>query len=486
MTTPALAPLVHGQIEGLPEQYMVGNLAESWELSGNPVSVTWHLKHGIMWTGNANIGMAPRELTADDVAFSANRPLTISQMAAYFNWIKDIHATDRYTVVENLTAFNVIWAVDLGCAGFFGLVMCPESDKAGMADWKNAVGTGPFIISDYVSGSDVTYDSNPQYWGKTTINGKDYKLPFIKTLVYNIIPDEAMQIAALRTGKIDWWPKVPTTYADSLKQSSPDLVQDKYLSGTVQIFKLNRIDSPYLSNIKVRQALMIATNFQGIADSVYHGGDILGFPIGRGNPAYTAIADLPASTKALFDYNPTVASQMLADAGYSSGFSMTLTIGSDPTMLDLATAVAGMWTQVGIKTTIKTLDQTALTSVVNARSYDGAAIWTQSVNNPIGDLGLSRSDVLGAIYAKGEPFDAMYTAINQESDPVARTNEEKQLAIAMINDAGIIPFTNPYTLNCYWPWMKNYYGEIDTGYHNQIPMISRIWIDQKIKTAKSP
>ena len=59
---------------------------------------------------------------------------------------------------------------------------------------------------------------NSNYWGSTTINGKQYKLPFVDSLVYPIMPDEATAIAALRTGKVDWWPTVPSSYDTSLNQ----------------------------------------------------------------------------------------------------------------------------------------------------------------------------------------------------------------------------------------------------------------------------
>ena len=75
--------------------------------------------------------------------------------------------------------------------------------------WDSAVGTGPFILSKYVEGAYVMYDRNPDYWLTTTIDGKEYELPFIDTVIYPIIPDESTQIAALRTAQLDWWPRVP-------------------------------------------------------------------------------------------------------------------------------------------------------------------------------------------------------------------------------------------------------------------------------------
>jgi hypothetical protein len=43
-----------------------------------------------------------------------------------------------------------------------------------------------------------------------------------------------------------------------------------------------------------------------------------------------------------------------------------------------------------------------------------------------------------------------------------------------------IPFADPVELNCYWPWLKNYYGETDAGYSNLMPMISELWIDPSL------
>jgi hypothetical protein len=49
-------------------------------------------------------------------------------------------------------------------------------------------------------------------------------------------------------------------------------------------------------------------------------------------------------------------------------------------------------------------------------------------------------------------------------------------------DVGTIGFANPYVLNCYWPWFKNYYGELDASYYNAMPMIMRGWIDTGVKS----
>ena len=63
-----------------------------------------------------------------------------------------------------------------------------------------------------------------------------------------------------------------------------------------------------------------------------------------------------------------------------------------------------------------------------------------------------------------------------DTDAATLTADEKALALAMLDDAGFIPFGDEVGLNVYQPWVKNYFNETDTGYHNRVPMEAEIWI----------
>jgi len=277
----------------IPTQYLTGNIAQSWSFQENPLSLTITLKPGIMWTGNPNIGMAARELTATDCAAAETRQYTAPGNVGFFGtWIKDCVAVDKYTFRYDFSVYDGDWQFFLLYGGGLSIPEAPESINAGASNWKNAVGTGPFILTDFVDGSSVTYDRNPSYWGTATINGKQYQEPFINTLVYLIIPDPSTQIAALQSGKIDLNVNVPYTDAVTLSKQSPNLIQEKYYADSVYSFRANRLapGNP-LGNLQVRQALFMATDFNSIANLVYGGGDILGWPVARGNPSYTPLAN---------------------------------------------------------------------------------------------------------------------------------------------------------------------------------------------------
>jgi peptide/nickel transport system substrate-binding protein len=470
----------------IPDPYLTGELATSWVFNTNPLSLTFYLRQGVYWTGNANIGMQPREFTAADAVFGATRAMAAPANAPIFTWVKDVVAVDEFTERLDFTSFNALWELFFIYGANPNVPFTSESATAGGSNWRNQVGTGPFILTDYVSGADATYTRNPNYWGTTTINGKTYQMPFINTLIYPVITDPSTELAALRTGKIDLWSRVPFSNSTTLAQTSPNLIQTKWTAGQVDEFYINRLDgNTALSNLSVRQALMEATDFNTIMNLVYGGGNILGFPVSSGSPYYTPLAQQPAVVQQEFTYNPTQAEQMLAAAGYPNGFTTSIYISSaDPIENNIATIINSEWAKIHVTATINAVDPVALTSLERSRSYNGFLCWSAVTTNPVTPISLFYEGTsLGAIYKTGEPLDVEATKIVSDTDQVQFGTDVTQFCKDALTDAGFIPFADPYILNCYWPWVKNYYGEVDAGYHNQIPMISRIWIDQNLKTS---
>ena len=95
------------------------------------------------------------------------------------------------------------WVIE---GGGFGVMYPIELvEKYGdINNWHNAVGTGPWIIEDWVVGSSVTYRSNPTYWGTNPVGpGKGDKLPYADKVRRLVIPDASTYLAAVRTAKID-------------------------------------------------------------------------------------------------------------------------------------------------------------------------------------------------------------------------------------------------------------------------------------------
>jgi len=174
----------------LPAQYLTGQLATSYEQT-DPLTIIFHLRKGVMWTPNANIGFASREFVASDVVYDFNRYFAGPNGGGNTSYIASVTATDNYTVTVKFKTYNPDWFYRIGYGIKCG--MQPQESVAagngGVFNWKNQSGTGPFILTDYVNGAYASYSRNKNYWGTTTIKGKTYSLPFADTLVYPIMPD---------------------------------------------------------------------------------------------------------------------------------------------------------------------------------------------------------------------------------------------------------------------------------------------------------
>src|SRR4029077_13329134 len=176
----------------LPADAIRGELAESWEWE-TPMRLVFHLRKGVMYPDKPGV-MASREFTADDVIYAQHRmAVSPKQVGDLYDFIDKTTARDKYTVVYDLKEYVADWDLRLGY-GFTVAIQPKEIVDAGASDWKNANGTGPFRRTNYVSGNSHVYEKNPIYWGKNTVGGTEYKLPFVDKVTYRIIKDQATQI----------------------------------------------------------------------------------------------------------------------------------------------------------------------------------------------------------------------------------------------------------------------------------------------------
>ena len=121
-----------------------------------------------MFTGNTNIGMAPRALTAADVVYSEQRAMSRPGFAAAFSWLTSTQATGNYTVVWTCSSFYTNWAWRLGGTAL-GQIWASEvvnaAAQGGPDNWKNACGSGPFILTSYIQGSEAGIHQKSQLLG---------------------------------------------------------------------------------------------------------------------------------------------------------------------------------------------------------------------------------------------------------------------------------------------------------------------------------
>lgn len=471
--------------EFVPEQYLKGMLAKSWEWK-DPHTLIFYIRDdaGIMWQGNERIGMKPRPFTADDVYFSLTRYVNSirggSKGSGRTPFIDSVERGPGNQVIIRTNSYWADWSYLLAY-GWCTPIYCPEEVKAGASDWRNTTGTGPFKIESYVAGSAATFVKNPDWWGSTTINGKVYDdIPFVDKLVYPIIADESTAIAATRTGKIDLNMVVPLVYEKTLKSSAPQLVMKKFLGGTNLRLAMHNKNEIF-KNRNVRRALMIGTDLRGIAEALYGEGEIHTYPLITPD-IYTPLDKLPPSQAELFKYDPDKARKMLADAGYPNGFNAEFIVTTNTTEQDLGAIIVDQWKKLGVNVTIKVMEPSAKDALRLNHQYKDMIIESTLTVNPVRALQLHVSGEMINPAEYSDPWvDQQFKLGAATIDPAKRNAIFKDVALKILDDVPYLPTAAPARMVAYWPWLRNYYGEIEGAYYQYMPMVTTLWIDQGMK-----
>jgi peptide/nickel transport system substrate-binding protein len=489
-----------------PTNYAKGQLAASYEMP-DLSTVIVHLRQGIHWQ---NIPPANgREFTADDVAFHFNRswglggygfttpaaPNVIQPIRVFLS-MKSAIATDKYTVVIKFDTANVESILEGVLGNGPPMIENPEAVKqwGDLNDWHHAIGTGPFILTDFVSGSSATLVKNPNYWGYDERYPQN-QLPYVDNIKYLIIPDTATVLAAMRSGKIDVVDGLSVTTANSLQKTNPELLQVTY-PPTAGISLDPRNDTKPFNDIRVRKAMQMAIDLPTIASNFY---------AGTVNPSPQTLtsenvkgwgwpyAQWPQSLKDEYFYNPTAAKKLLADAGYPNGFD-TNVVAQSIADLDLLQVVKSYLAAININMDIRVMDSTSWIAFVQTnRKHD------QLAYKSTGRLGLNYPPMDAVpVFQTGASgnwcfvTDPVYDAIYNKA--VATTSSLDDIKQAMIDiDKRVaeqhyaITLLEPKLYAIYQTWLKGYNGQSNSISGNgaagvsQYFWLARFWIDEKVK-----
>ena len=316
-----------------PPTNTIGQLAESWS-QPDPLTYIVKVRQGVHWHNRAP--MNGRELVAEDIVFNFHR---ITGTGSGFterseqdtNWanvqLESITATDDSTVVFRLKELH-LGALTAILDGTVGWIYPPEviKEHGDVTDWRNLVGTGPMMLTDWTEGSSITWDRNPDYWG-TDEKYPENRLPYIDRLRALIMPEVATMLAALRTGQVDYVGTIggaqmrTLDQVESLQKTNPEIVMWPRFNRSDQLFGMNSQLPPF-DDIRVRKAMQMAIDLETI-NNAYYGGyaDItpqgeLSWAISQ---AVIQFEDWPEDVKKVFDYDPEGAEALLDEAGYPRG-----------------------------------------------------------------------------------------------------------------------------------------------------------------------
>jgi len=477
-----------------------GAIIENWEIP-EAGHIIFHVRKGVHFSldpsNAASKLVGGREMTAEDIAYTLNRLCTTPR--AYLKT-----AYPRIAAGAVITAPDK-WTVDITVpvsefadahAQFFDrnhIIAHEVVEKYGdVNDWTRQVGTGPYIIKDYVAGSSVNFERNPNYWRTDPVGlGKGNQLPYTDTAKLLIIIDPSTLKAALRTGKIDQGRVDTLEDKKDVTMSAPDLQYLRYIEHATYTISMHLYD-PNLPthDVRVRQALMMATDFNDIAEQLYLGDAQINtwpFPYEKEYASmYLPLDEAPASVQELYSHNTTKAKALLAEAGYPNGFKTTIDCRNLPLDVDFLSVIKDQWSKVGVDLEINPLELGVHSSTWRGLKYT--------------DMLLAGGMGIGGYYRMIHCDTPSYWNPSQVNDPYVQEVKKqivdyfnqgnwnqvdatfKELTKYCLEQAWYIPRPLPYSYVLWWPWVKNYHGELNLGWAGpQWRWCQYVWVDQGLK-----
>jgi len=329
------------------------DLAESWDISEDGKVYTFHLRSGVKFhTG--------QELTAEDVKFTFERlydPELVSpaQMFGVYivgamdkaegevDQVDGIKVIDDYTIEFTLSEPYGAFLAELVTPSL-GILSKEEVEKWGDDYAVHPSGTGPFKLADWVRGEKLVLEANEDYYeGPPVLDGVEII----------IIEDEATGMLKFENGEIDAY-EPPSANLERL--SADPKWKDQILrvpALDTYYFQLNNF-SPPLDDVQVRKAIAHAIDRQAILDTIIKTGQPASTVLPPGMPCYN-----PDIAK--YEYDPEKAKELLKEAGYEDGFTLSCVQRSQSDIVD---AIVAQLAEVGITAEQEMVERSAFWDIV--------------------------------------------------------------------------------------------------------------------------
>ncbi|MEQ9814631.1 MAG: ABC transporter substrate-binding protein [Azospirillaceae bacterium] len=384
-------------------------LAESWEISEDGLTYTFHLREGVTFHDGTSF-------EASDVQFTYDRargPDSQNAGVRLFSAIDSIETPDDRTVVIHLSRPDGSFIYNMGSAD--AAIVSPESVESLTTD---PVGTGPFQFVEWVRGDRITLERYDDYWGDPAQ---------LSEVTFRIITDPQAQVAALRTGEIDVFPNMGAPELLGEFEADDDFVVMLGFTEGEAILALNHRREPY-SDVRVRQALTHAVDREAVIQGALAGyGQVIGSHYPPNLPDYVDYSGL-------YPYDPARAQELLAEAGYADGFEAQLILPPFPYARRAGEIIQAYYAQVGVDLSIEVYQGPQwLTDVFREFIYDMTVI---AHTEPFDFGNYARDDWY--IGYDNDEFDAVIEQYTLSNDPEERGELAREAQRILAEDAVVV------------------------------------------------
>lgn len=420
-----------GELEGM--------LADEWEIV-DAQTINFHLREGVTFSNG-------EPLTGEDVLYSwqrATNSVIHSGNAAYIDW--DNCVVDGQNLTIKLLKPNAEFIYVL-CGIGFSVASKAYIEEVGEETFKmEPCGTGPYVLEAFVQGESITYKANENYWGGA---------PKYGTVVIRPVMEEATRSIAFEAGEYDI-ARIATN--DSIASLSGREGEGIYVAPTTgsTLYYVNLWDQSEIFSVKEnRLAVAHAIDWEALCTSIW--GDYA-------MPGYSALSTASTDYKEIgvYEYDPELAKQYLAEAGNPDGFTIGIAVGTSGGDLAICEIMQAYLAEVGITLNIDTMDN----QLARQASADGSHEVSIGQNTAVvpalsmiwsGQLTGSNSllQEVHTDFDAGAQFQDLFAQIMVETDPAAKTALMEEIQQLVHDEALWLPVAQVDNVFVYYDYLEN-------------------------------
>lgn len=450
---------------------LVPSLAEKWTVSADGKTVTLNLRKGVRWHNLPPVN--GREFTSSDVAWNAQYYVKTSGFGYFWTPVASVETPDPYTAVLRLKEPSASFVAGLAHRNNFMLPR--EIFEADGSFRRRAIGTGPFMLKDYVPSERITLVKNPAYWEISEIDGQ--ALPYLDGLESYAVKDDLSRLAGVRTGQFDMNTATGGNTAEEVKDF-PSL-GIRLVQGSAAFTRdlVLKYGNPKLADKRVRQAISYAINRDQWINIICGGQGVYEDWINIPGWAWTQ-----EQMKSKLRYDVVKAKQLLADAN---------AVGTQIKISGLKDSSAGLTAQgaeflaselssVGFKTEIELYPDTPTFRNVRIQpgTYD-AILYVQT------SFGADPTDYLGALAStspvtvntgaiKDPELDKLIAEQERAVDPAVRKATIDRIQEYILDQMYMVPLALPKVFK---PLAARVKGPNIIHASQKATNVARVWIE---------
>lgn len=404
--------------EGLVKPDENGNLikaiASDYTISEDGLVYTFTLRDNVKFHNGDTV-------TAEDVKYSLERVSGLLDGTPLISTLATIRSVD---IIDEKTVQVTVESANTELIYSFVAAVIPAG--SGEDETADPIGTGPFSFVSYKPQQGIVLAKNPDYWQEG--------LPYLDQVEFKIVGGGDTALLELQGGTIDFYAYLTDSQAQAL-QGSHQVISSP--TNMVQALFLNNAVEP-LNDVRVRRAICYALDKEAINDFV-----------GGGNGTLLSSAMLPTLKEYYVDLNDTYgttanvekAKELLAEAGFSDGFDLEITIPAEYEFhMQTGEVIVEQLKAVGINATIKAIEwSTWLDEVYGGRKF-AATITALTCDMTPGYL-MSRFQTdskKNFINFQSAEYDEIYAKAQAALDPEEKAGYYKELQKILCDEAGSV------------------------------------------------